>query len=117
MPQSTLPLLCYEDLIAAESDSFDWPVLHEGLAAALCYTSGTTGNPKGVLYGHRSTVLHAMASHGYRCARRIEPGRDLAGRAHVPCQCLGHPLFRDHGGRQACVCLRGRSMALRSTSS
>ena len=62
MPQSTLPLLCYEDLIAAESDSFDWPVLHEGLAAALCYTSGTTGNPKGVLFGHRSTVLHAYAS-------------------------------------------------------
>ncbi len=62
MPQSTLPLLCYEDLIAAESDSFDWPLLHEGLAAALCYTSGTTGNPKGVLYGHRSTVLHAYAS-------------------------------------------------------
>ncbi len=62
MPQSALPLLCYEDLIAAESDSFDWPVLHEGLAAALCYTSGTTGNPKGVLFGHRSTVLHAYAS-------------------------------------------------------
>ena len=62
MPQSTLPLLCYEDLIAAESESFDWPVLHEGLAAALCYTSGTTGNPKGVLFGHRSTVLHAYAS-------------------------------------------------------
>ena len=62
MPPSTLPLLCYEDLIAAESESFDWPVLHEGLASALCYTSGTTGNPKGVLFGHRSTVLHAYAS-------------------------------------------------------
>jgi len=62
MPKSSLPLVCYEDLIAAESESFDWPVLHEGLASALCYTSGTTGNPKGVLYGHRSTVIHAMAS-------------------------------------------------------
>jgi fatty-acyl-CoA synthase len=62
MPQSKLPLICYEDLIAAESASFDWPILHEGLAAALCYTSGTTGNPKGVLFGHRSTVLHAYAS-------------------------------------------------------
>ena len=62
MPQSKLPLLCYEDLIAAESASFEWPVLHENLAAALCYTSGTTGNPKGVLFGHRSTVLHAYAS-------------------------------------------------------
>ncbi len=62
MPQSSLPLLCYEDLVAGESESFDWPVLHEGLASALCYTSGTTGNPKGVLYGHRSTVLHALSS-------------------------------------------------------
>lgn len=62
MPRSTLPLLCYEDLLAAETDGFDWPVLHENLASALCYTSGTTGNPKGVLYGHRSTVIHAMAS-------------------------------------------------------
>jgi fatty-acyl-CoA synthase len=62
MPQSSLPLLCYEDLIAAESDAFDWPLLHENLASALCYTSGTTGNPKGVLYGHKSTVIHAYAS-------------------------------------------------------
>ena len=62
MPQSPLPLLCYEEVIAAESESFDWPVLHEGLASALCYTSGTTGHPKGVLFGHRSTVLHAYAS-------------------------------------------------------
>jgi 3-(methylthio)propionyl---CoA ligase len=62
MPQSSLPLLCYEDLIDAESDAFDWPVLHENLSSALCYTSGTTGNPKGVLYGHKSTVIHAYAS-------------------------------------------------------
>jgi 3-(methylthio)propionyl---CoA ligase len=62
MPQSPLPLLCYEDLIAVENDSFDWPILHENLASALCYTSGTTGHPKGVLYGHRSTVIHAMGS-------------------------------------------------------
>ncbi len=62
MPESSLPLICYEDLIAAESDSYEWPALDEELASALCYTSGTTGNPKGVLYGHRSTVLHGMAS-------------------------------------------------------
>jgi acyl-CoA synthetase (AMP-forming)/AMP-acid ligase II len=61
MPQSSLPLLCYEELLAAESDSFDWPEIEENLAASLCYTSGTTGDPKGVLYSHRSTVLHAMA--------------------------------------------------------
>jgi len=62
MPQSELPLLCFEDLIAAESDDFDWPAVDETLASALCYTSGTTGNPKGVLYGHRSTVIHGLSS-------------------------------------------------------
>lgn len=51
----------YEKLIAAENSSFDFPELDENAAAMLCYTSGTTGNPKGVLYSHRSTVLHAMA--------------------------------------------------------
>ena len=53
--------LVYEELIAAHSPAFDWPELDERQASGLCYTSGTTGNPKGVLYGHRSTVLHAMA--------------------------------------------------------
>jgi fatty-acyl-CoA synthase len=53
--------LVYEELIAANSPAFDWPELDERQASGLCYTSGTTGNPKGVLYGHRSTVLHAMA--------------------------------------------------------
>ncbi len=61
MPDSKLDnLMCYEDLIAAASDSYDWPQFDENLAAGLCYTSGTTGKPKGVLYSHRSTVLHAM---------------------------------------------------------
>jgi fatty-acyl-CoA synthase len=52
---------CYEELIGRESEQFAWPELDEQSAAALCYTSGTTGNPKGVLYSHRSAVLHAMA--------------------------------------------------------
>ena len=61
MPASTsIPnLLCYEDLMAKQDERFEWPTFDERTAAALCYTSGTTGNPKGVLYGHRSTVLHA----------------------------------------------------------
>jgi fatty-acyl-CoA synthase len=61
MPETTLPnAVAYEDFLASDGD-FDWPELAETEAAALCYTSGTTGNPKGVLYSHRSTVLHALA--------------------------------------------------------
>ena len=55
-------LLSYEELIAAQDDSYSWPVFDEDAASGLCYTSGTTGNPKGVLYSHRSTMLHAYAS-------------------------------------------------------
>ncbi|MDO9165772.1 MAG: 3-(methylthio)propionyl-CoA ligase [Rhodoferax sp.] len=54
-------VLCYEDLIAPHSEQFDWPEFDERTGAALCYTSGTTGNPKGALYSHRSIVLNAMA--------------------------------------------------------
>jgi acyl-CoA synthetase (AMP-forming)/AMP-acid ligase II len=63
MPNSSLSnLLCYEELLAAQSPHFDWPEFDEKTAAGLCYTSGTTGNPKGVMYSHRSTVLHAISS-------------------------------------------------------
>ncbi len=62
MPSSSLPnLRCYEDLLADQPDRFDWPELDENTACGLCYTSGTTGNPKGVLYSHRSAFLHALA--------------------------------------------------------
>ena len=55
-------LLCYEELLAAASPDYVWPSFDENAAASLCYTSGTTGNPKGVLYSHRSTVLHAFGA-------------------------------------------------------
>ncbi len=62
MPRAQIPnLLCYEDLVAAEDGNYEWPRLDEWAASGLCYTSGTTGNPKGALYAHRSTVLHAFA--------------------------------------------------------
>ena len=53
--------LCYENLLAGHPKTFDWPDLPEDTAAGLCYTSGTTGHPKGALYTHRSTVLHAFS--------------------------------------------------------
>jgi fatty-acyl-CoA synthase len=55
-------LLCYEDLLDIQSDAFEWPLLDENSASSLCYTCGTTGNPTGVLYSHRSTVLHTYAT-------------------------------------------------------
>ena len=59
MPDCEIPdLVCFEDLLAGQSNSFSWPTLDERSASALCYTSGTTGNPKGVLFSHRSTLLH-----------------------------------------------------------
>src|SRR6266849_1620876 len=54
--------LCYEELMDAENDRYEWPIFDERTAACLCYTSGTTGNPKGALYSHRSTIIHAYAS-------------------------------------------------------
>lgn len=64
MPAETkIPnLLCYEELVEAESGDYVWPEFDENTAACICYTSGTTGNPKGAAYSHRSTILHAWAS-------------------------------------------------------
>ena len=61
LPSISVPnLIAYEDLLGAESDDYAWPIFDENLASALCYTSGTTGNPKGVLQSHRSAVLHSF---------------------------------------------------------
>lgn len=63
LPDHTIDqLVCYEQFISGHSDEFDWPELDEDSNCSLCYTSGTTGNPKGVMYTHRSTVLHAVYS-------------------------------------------------------
>ena len=61
-PSKVAGLLCYEELLEAATDDFAWPSFDENTASSLCYTSGTTGNPKGALYSHRSTVLHTYAA-------------------------------------------------------
>ncbi|MBC6990354.1 3-(methylthio)propionyl-CoA ligase [Hymenobacter sp. BT491] len=61
--ESSLPgLLCYEELLDAQSEDYEWPIFDENTASSLCYTSGTTDEPKGVLYSHRSTLLHSYAA-------------------------------------------------------
>uniref|UniRef100_UPI0025E55AFB long-chain fatty acid--CoA ligase n=1 Tax=Roseobacter sp. TaxID=1907202 RepID=UPI0025E55AFB len=61
--EETLPgIIAYDDLLAQGDADYDWPKLDEERASSLCYTSGTTGNPKGVLFSHRSTVLHSMTA-------------------------------------------------------
>ena len=82
MPDLALPpgmaLLCHDELVEAEDDGYAWPAFDEREAASLCYTSGTTGKPKGVLFSHRSTVLHAYAVSsadvfGIRARDRVMP--------------------------------------------
>jgi len=73
---------CYEDLMAASDEDYAWPTFDENTASALCYSSGTTGRPKGVLYSHRSAVLHAFASNaadafGLRAVDRVLPGMSM----------------------------------------
>jgi fatty-acyl-CoA synthase len=73
-----MQLLCYETLMDAADEAYVWPRFDENTASALCYTSGTTGRPKGVLYSHRSTMLHAYAGAmpdvlGLRAIDRILP--------------------------------------------
>lgn len=77
MPQTDLPnLLCYEELVEAEDGAYDWPDFPEDTACGLCYTSGTTGNPKGALYTHRSTTMHALMA-GVSLQTSLSPGKKI----------------------------------------
>jgi acyl-CoA synthetase (AMP-forming)/AMP-acid ligase II len=84
MPETSLKnVMCFETLISNASDELDWPQFDENTAASLCYTSGTTGNPKGVLYSHRSTLLHAMS----------EISREALGITSLSCVLPVVPMF------------------------
>src|SRR3984957_3366811 len=69
--------LSYEQLLAAEEPGIDWPAVDESSAAAMCYTSGTTVSPKGVVYSHRSTWLHTMAEQSASSVGMTEEDRNL----------------------------------------
>jgi fatty-acyl-CoA synthase len=71
------PVYRYGELLAAEDGAYIWPELDERSAAAMCYTSGTTGDPRGVVYSHRSTFLHALATLQSSCTGASEADRQL----------------------------------------
>ena len=75
MPEG-LDAECYEDLLEGQPEEIEWPELDEDTAAGLCYTSGTTGRPKGALYSHRSTVFHAMLI-AITLSDSLRPGRKI----------------------------------------
>lgn len=86
MPQSSFSnVLCYEELLLSETANYEWPAFDENTASGMCYTSGTTGNPKGVVYSHRSTIIHALAGAlpDVTCASNMETTLPIVPMFHV----------------------------------
>ena len=92
---STLPNLQYYEEFRDQNDAdFHWPLIDENSASSLCYTSGTTGNPKGVMYSHRSTVIHSMSATATKCHEYQQNVCDSPSGTHVSCECMGCSLCR-----------------------
>lgn len=98
----------YEDLLARANDKFDFPDFDENSVATTFYTTGTTGNPKGVYFSHRQAGAAHAGHDGHRCVIRRDAADAFlvglhASDAHVPCACLGRALCRHHDGHQASI--------------
>jgi fatty-acyl-CoA synthase len=100
LPDTDYPAIAFDDWIADQPAEFVWGGFDENAACGLCYTSGTTGNPKGVLYSHRSNYLHALMTL-QRDAGAVRARYRVAGGADVPRQRLGRGLFRPGRGGEA----------------
>ena len=114
-PADGLRLHDYEALLARRRAAGDAPDPDERTAAAMCYTTGTTGKPKGVLYSHRALVLHTFASRSSSCMGIARARRRAAGRADVPRQRVG-PALRRGDGRARSSCCPGRTSIRRASS-
>ena len=104
MPKANIPnLLCYEELLAAQDDDYEWPTFDERTASCLCYTSGTTGNPEGRAVQPPLDHAARLCGGAAGCAEPLGARRDPAGGADVPRQRLGPAVFLRADRRQAGV--------------